>query len=36
MEAGFQNVKVLSEQVYMTEDKTDGRKITSLIIGAIT
>jgi arsenite methyltransferase len=35
-EAGFQNVKVLSEQVYMTEDKTDGRKITSLVIGAIT
>lgn len=35
-EAGFQNVKVLSEQVYMSEDKTDGRKITSVVIGAIT
>jgi ubiquinone/menaquinone biosynthesis C-methylase UbiE len=33
---GFQDVKVLSEQVYLEEDKTDGRKITSLVIGAVT
>jgi len=30
-QAGFQDVKVLNEQ-----DKTDGRKITSIIVGAIT
>ncbi len=34
--AGFQNVRTLSEQVYLDEDKIDGRKITSLIIGAET
>jgi arsenite methyltransferase len=34
--AGFQNVRTLSEQVYLDEDKTSGRKITSLIIGAET
>ena len=34
--AGFQNVRTLSEQVYLNEDKTGGRKITSLIIGAET
>ncbi len=34
--AGFQNVRTLSEQVYLDEDKMDGRKITSLIIGAET
>lgn len=35
-EAGFQDVKVLNEQVYMNESQTDGRKITSVVIGAIT
>lgn len=34
--AGFQNVRTLSEQAYLNEDKTGGRKITSLIIGAET
>lgn len=34
--AGFQNVRTLSEQVYLDEDKTRGRKITSLIVGAET
>jgi arsenite methyltransferase len=35
-EAGFQDVKVLTEQVYMNETETDGRKITSIIVGAVT
>ena len=35
-EAGFLDVKVLSEQLYMGADKTDGRIISSLVIGAIT
>jgi arsenite methyltransferase len=35
-EAGFQDVKVLSEQVYMNETQTDGRKITSIVVGAVT
>ena len=35
-QAGFQDVKVLNEHPYLTEDKTDGRKITSIIVGAIT
>jgi ubiquinone/menaquinone biosynthesis C-methylase UbiE len=35
-QAGFQDVKVLNENTYLTEDKNDGRKITSIIIGAIT
>ena len=35
-QAGFQEVKVLNEHTYLTEDKTDGRKITSLTVGAIT
>jgi len=35
-EAGFQNVRVLNEQLYMNEDKTDGRNITSIIVGAMT
>jgi len=35
-EAGFQNVRTLSEQVYLDEEKIGGRKITSLIIGAET
>jgi hypothetical protein len=26
----------LNEHTYLTEDKTDGRKITSIIFGAIT
>jgi arsenite methyltransferase len=34
-EAGFQDVKVLNEQLYMDEDES-GRKITSVIIGAVT
>jgi SAM-dependent methyltransferase len=34
--AGFKNVKVLNEQVYLSADKTDGRTITSLVIGAVT
>jgi SAM-dependent methyltransferase len=34
--AGFRNVRTLSEQVYLNEDKTNGRKITSLILGAET
>ena len=33
--AGFQEVKVLNEQLYMDDDKT-GRKITSVVIGAVT
>jgi SAM-dependent methyltransferase len=33
--AGFQDVKVLNEQLYMDDDKT-GRKITSVVIGAVT
>jgi len=35
-EAGFHNVRVLNEQLYMNEDKTDGRNITSIIVGAMT
>ena len=35
-EAGFKDVNVLNEQLYMNEDKTDGRKITSMVIGAVT
>ena len=34
--AGFQNIKTLSEKVYLDEEKASGRKITSLIIGAET
>ncbi len=34
--AGFQNVRTLSEQVYLGEEKTGGRKITSLIVRAET
>ena len=34
-DAGFQDVKVLNEQLYMADDKT-GRKITSAVIGAVT
>jgi arsenite methyltransferase len=36
-EAGFENIKVLKEQIYLSEDKTDGsRRLVSLIIGAVT
>lgn len=35
-EAGFVDVKVLNGQLYMDADKTDGRIITSLVIGAVT
>jgi arsenite methyltransferase len=34
--AGFKDVKVLNEQLYMDEGKTDGRKLTSIVIGAVT
>ncbi len=34
--AGFRDIKILNEQVYLTEDKIDGRRITSLVIGAVT
>ena len=34
--AGFHNVRILNEQLYLDEDKTNGRKITSLVIGAVT
>jgi arsenite methyltransferase len=36
-EAGFKDIQVLNEQLYLSEDKTDGsRRLVSLIIGAIT
>jgi len=35
-DAGFQNVEVLDEKLYLDEDKTEGRKITSLVIRAET
>ena len=35
-DAGFKDIKILNEQLYMDEDKTDGRIITSLVIGAVT
>jgi arsenite methyltransferase len=36
-EAGFENIKVLKEQIYLSEDKTDGsRRLVSLIRGAVT
>jgi len=35
-EAGFEDIKVLREKLYLSEDKTDGRKIVSLVIGALT
>jgi SAM-dependent methyltransferase len=34
--AGFQNVKILNEELYMDENKTEGRRITSLVISAVT
>jgi ubiquinone/menaquinone biosynthesis C-methylase UbiE len=33
--AGFQNVEILEERMYMEGDKVDGRKITSLVIKAV-
>ena len=33
--AGFDNVKVLEEKLYMEGDRVDGRKITSLVIKAV-
>lgn len=33
--AGFQNVSILDERVYMEGDKVNGRKITSLVIRGI-
>ena len=34
--AGFRDVQIMSEQPYMSEDKTRGRKITSIVVGAVT
>ncbi|HEY7228436.1 MAG TPA: arsenite methyltransferase [Nitrososphaeraceae archaeon] len=35
--AGFEDINVLKEQLYLSEDKTDGsRRLVSLIIGAVT
>jgi arsenite methyltransferase len=34
--AGFHNVNILNQQLYLDEDKANGRKITSLVIGAVT
>jgi SAM-dependent methyltransferase len=34
--AGFQDVKILNELLYMDQDIPDGRKITSLVIRAVT
>lgn len=35
-EAGFQNVRILNEKTYMEPDNKNDRKITSLVIGAVT
>jgi len=35
-EAGFEDIKVLKEKLYLNEDKTGGRRIVSLVIGAVT
>lgn len=35
MEAGFKNIEVLSERLYMDVDQTNGRRITSLVIKAV-
>ncbi|MGA8843711.1 MAG: arsenite methyltransferase [Nitrososphaeraceae archaeon] len=35
-DARFKDVKIFNEQLYMDEDKTDGRIITSVAIGAVT
>jgi ubiquinone/menaquinone biosynthesis C-methylase UbiE len=34
--AGFRDVEILSEQLYMDKNKTDGRMITSIVVGALT
>jgi arsenite methyltransferase len=34
--AGFHNVRILNEQLYKDEDKKNGRKITSVVVGAVT
>lgn len=34
--AGFHNVRILNEQLYKDEDKKNGRKITSIVVGALT
>jgi arsenite methyltransferase len=35
-EAGFQNIEILDEKLYLDEHKPKGRKITSLAIRALT
>jgi arsenite methyltransferase len=35
-EAGFQNVRILNEKTYMEQDNKNDRKITSVVIGAVT
>jgi SAM-dependent methyltransferase len=35
-QAGFHNVRILNEQLYLDEDMANGRKITSLVTGAVT
>jgi len=35
-EAGFEDFKVLKERTYLSDDKTDGRRIVSLVVGART
>jgi SAM-dependent methyltransferase len=35
-QAGFEDIKVFNEQVYLQDDKNDGRTIISLVIGAVT
>jgi arsenite methyltransferase len=34
--AGFHDVRILNERIYLDEDKINGRRITSLVIGAVT
>jgi arsenite methyltransferase len=34
--AGFHNVRTLNEKLYLNEDKTNGRKIISVVLGAET
>lgn len=34
--AGFHDIKVIREQPYLSEDNADGRKITSIIVRAVT
>jgi arsenite methyltransferase len=35
-QAGFQDVQILNEQTYLSEEKTGGRVITSIVVGALT